>query len=75
VPTSHGNTGNAPSGERTGWNQTLVIGAENWPTPIPLVHKGNTWYFDTEAGRKKFYTGELPERDVRHPRLPGAGGG
>jgi hypothetical protein len=29
---------------------TLYIGAENWPTPIPLVHKGNTWYFDTEAG-------------------------
>ncbi|MFZ0479966.1 MAG: DUF2950 domain-containing protein [Terriglobales bacterium] len=32
---------------------TLVIGAENWPTPIPLVHKGNTWYFDTEAGKKE----------------------
>ena len=30
---------------------TLYIGAENWPTPIPLVAKGNKWYFDTEAGR------------------------
>ncbi len=30
---------------------TLYIGAENWPTPIPLVSKGNTWYFDTEAGK------------------------
>jgi hypothetical protein len=30
---------------------TLYIGAENWPTPIPLVNKGNTWYFDTEAGK------------------------
>ena len=29
----------------------LYIGAENWPTPIPLVKKGNTWYFDTEAGK------------------------
>jgi hypothetical protein len=32
---------------------TLYIGAENWPTPIPLVNKGNTWYFDTEAGKKE----------------------
>ena len=32
---------------------TLYIGAENWPTPIPLVNKGNSWYFDTEAGKKE----------------------
>jgi hypothetical protein len=32
---------------------TLYIGAENWPTPIPLVHKGDTWYFDTAAGKQE----------------------
>jgi hypothetical protein len=32
---------------------TLYIGAHNWPTPIPLVHKGSAWYFDTEAGKKE----------------------
>ena len=31
----------------------LYIGAENWPTPIPLVNNGNSWYFDTEAGKKE----------------------
>ncbi len=31
----------------------LYIGAENWPAPIPLVNKGNSWYFDTEAGKKE----------------------
>jgi len=31
----------------------LVIGAENWPTPIPLVNKGDSWYFDTDAGKKE----------------------
>ena len=31
----------------------LYIGAHNWPTPIPLVNKGNSWYFDTEAGKKE----------------------
>ncbi|HEY4742523.1 MAG TPA: DUF2950 domain-containing protein [Candidatus Acidoferrales bacterium] len=32
---------------------TLYIGAENWPTPIPIANKGNNWYFDTEAGKKE----------------------
>ena len=32
---------------------TLYIGAENWPTPIPLVRKGSTWCFDTAAGKQE----------------------
>lgn len=32
---------------------TLYTGAENWPMPIPLVNKGNLWYFDTDAGKKE----------------------
>ena len=32
---------------------TLYTGAENWPMPIPLVNKGNSWYFDTETGKKE----------------------
>jgi hypothetical protein len=32
---------------------TLYIGAENWPTTIPMVNKDNLWYFDTEAGKQK----------------------
>ncbi|MGA8620803.1 MAG: DUF2950 domain-containing protein [Candidatus Sulfotelmatobacter sp.] len=32
---------------------TLYIGAENWPTPIPLAHKGGAWYFDTPAGKQE----------------------
>jgi hypothetical protein len=31
----------------------LYIGAKNWPTPIPLVNKGGSWYFDTEAGKRE----------------------
>jgi len=31
----------------------LYIGAHNWPTPIPLMNKGKSWYFDTEAGKKE----------------------
>ena len=31
----------------------LYIGAKNWPSPIPLVNKGGSWYFDTETGKKE----------------------
>src|SRR5208282_3861482 len=31
----------------------LYIGAKNWPAPIPLLNKGNSWYFDTEAGKRE----------------------
>jgi hypothetical protein len=30
---------------------TLVVGAENWPFPIPLVNHQGSWYFDTDAGK------------------------
>lgn len=31
---------------------TLIVGAENWPLPIPLVKKdGGGWMFDTAAGK------------------------
>jgi hypothetical protein len=31
----------------------LVIGAENWPFPIPLVNNHGWWYFATAAGREE----------------------
>jgi hypothetical protein len=31
----------------------LYIGARNWPTPIPLIDKDGTWFFDTEAGKQE----------------------
>ena len=30
---------------------TLVVGAENWPFPIPLMKNNGSWYFDTVAGK------------------------
>jgi Protein of unknown function (DUF2950) len=32
---------------------TLVVGAENWPFPIPLVNHNGSWYFDTPAGKNE----------------------
>jgi len=32
---------------------TLIVGAENWPFPIPLVKSNSSWYFDTAAGKNE----------------------
>jgi hypothetical protein len=37
------------AGNRT----TLLVGAENWPMPIPLASKDGQWYFDTAAGKRE----------------------
>jgi len=31
----------------------LYIGARNWPTPIPLMDKDGSWYFNTQAGEQE----------------------
>ena len=33
--------------------KTLIIGNEDWPFPVPLVKNGNTWRFDTAAGKEE----------------------
>jgi len=30
---------------------SLIVGAENWPFPIPLENNHGSWYFDTPAGK------------------------
>ena len=30
--------------------QTLILGDDDWPFPIPLVNRGGEWQFDTKAG-------------------------
>jgi hypothetical protein len=31
----------------------LLVGNEDWPFPVPLVRKGQKWFFDSEAGRQE----------------------
>jgi len=37
--------------EEANGTMTLIVGAENWPFPIPLVNNHGTWFFDTAAGK------------------------
>jgi len=32
---------------------TLVLGADEWPAPIPVVGAGGSWRFDSKAGREE----------------------
>ena len=48
---------------------TLYIGAKNWPTPIPLVNKGNSWYFDTEAGKKEILYRRIGRNEISTIRV------
>ena len=48
---------------------TLYIGAENWPTPIPLVHKGSAWYFDTAAGTKEILYRRVGRNEITTIRV------
>jgi len=48
---------------------TLYIGAENWPTPIPLMNQGNTWYFDTEAGKKEILYRRIGQNEMSSIRV------
>src|SRR6201984_3728056 len=49
----------------------LVIGAENWPFPIPFVNNHGSWYFDTAAGKneivfRRIGKNELASMDACH---------
>jgi hypothetical protein len=48
---------------------TLYIGAENWPTPIPLVNHGDSWYFDTEAGKKEILYRRIGQNEISSIRV------
>jgi hypothetical protein len=48
---------------------TLYIGAENWPTPIPLVSKGKMWYFDTEEGRQEILYRRVGRNEISAIRV------
>ena len=50
-------------------NIVLYIGAENWPTPIPLANKGDSWYFDTEAGKNEILYRRIGRNEISTIRV------
>jgi hypothetical protein len=57
--------------ETSAGREVLSIGPDNWPFPIPIVKKGDSWVFDTEAGAQEILDrrvggNELNTIDVLH---------
>jgi hypothetical protein len=48
---------------------TLYVGAHNWPTPIPLMNNGNTWYFDTETSKKEILFRRVGRNEISTIRV------
>jgi hypothetical protein len=38
---------------KSGTRAFLLVGEEDWPFPIPLVKRGEQWFFDGKAGRQE----------------------
>jgi Protein of unknown function (DUF2950) len=42
----------------------LIVGAQDWPFPIPLVKKGDTWIFDTAKGKEEILNRRIGENEL-----------
>ena len=42
----------------------LVTGADGWPMPIPVVKEGDTWRFDTAAGKEEILNRRIGRNEL-----------
>ncbi|MGD9973566.1 MAG: DUF2950 domain-containing protein [Desulfatirhabdiaceae bacterium] len=42
----------------------LLVGNNDWPFPIPLVRKGDTWVFDSKAGREEILNRRIGRNEL-----------
>jgi hypothetical protein len=43
---------------------TVVIGNKDWPFPIPVVKKGDAWFFDTDKGKDEVLRRRVGENEL-----------
>jgi hypothetical protein len=48
---------------------TLYIGAENWPTPIPIVKNNGLYFFDTDAARDEILYRRVGQNELSAIRV------
>jgi hypothetical protein len=48
---------------------TLYIGAENWPTPIPIVKNNGVYFFDTDAARDEILYRRIGQNELSAIRV------
>jgi len=42
----------------------VIVGPDDWPLPIPIVKRGDKWYFDTKAGRTEILLRRIGENEL-----------
>ncbi len=42
----------------------LHVGTDDWPLPIPIVKKDNTWVFDTKAGKEEILNRRIGRNEL-----------
>jgi len=42
----------------------LDMGTDDWPMPIPVVKKGDTWVFDTKAGKEEILSRRIGRNEL-----------
>jgi hypothetical protein len=50
--------------ETEGENRILIVGKQDWPFPIPLVKKGQSWVFDTEKGKQEILNRRIGQNEL-----------
>jgi hypothetical protein len=49
---------------REGNSAILIIGKNDWPFPIPIAKKGETWSFDTQKGKEEVLNRRIGENEL-----------
>src|SRR6266850_4283424 len=47
-----------------GESATLIVGKQEWPFPIPVVKKGQSWVFDTAKGKEEILNRRIGENEL-----------
>lgn len=50
--------------QKNGTTAVLTLGKEDFPFPLPLVHKGRMWVFDTKAGKKEILNRRIGRNEL-----------
>lgn len=42
----------------------LSVGSDDWPFPIPVVKRGDAWFFDTKAGKEELFNRRIGRNEL-----------
>jgi hypothetical protein len=50
--------------QKNGADYTILVGANRWPFPIPIVRRGDRWLFDTQAGLEEILNRRIGQDEL-----------